>query len=105
MTIVYSPYVIHRRRDLYEHPDRFDPDRWDHERRPQPPRHAFLPFGGGARKCIAEDFAMTHATIALATITARWRLTPTPGCRIRPSLAITLAPNGLRMQVTQRSAR
>ncbi|MFG2648956.1 cytochrome P450 [Streptomyces sp. NPDC048436] len=105
MTIGYSPYVIHRRSDLYEHPDRFDPDRWDHERRPQPPRHAFLPFGGGARKCIAEDFAMTHATIALATITARWRLTLVPGCRIRPSMAITLAPNGLRMQVTPRSAQ
>jgi pentalenene oxygenase len=105
MTIVYSPYIIHRRRDLYEQPDRFDPDRWDHERRPQPPRHAFLPFGGGARKCIAEGFAMTHATIALATITARWRLTPVPGCRIRPPMAIALSPNGLRMRVTTRSPR
>ncbi|MFE9366010.1 cytochrome P450 [Streptomyces sp. NPDC006978] len=105
MTVIYSPYVIQRLSDLYEQPDRFDPDRWDHDRRPQPPRHAFLPFGGGARKCIAEDFAVTHATIALATITARWRLTPAPGCRVRPSVAITLAPNGLRMQVSPRSVR
>jgi hypothetical protein len=26
--LLYSPYVIRRREDLYPHPDRFDPDRW-----------------------------------------------------------------------------
>lgn len=27
-TVVYSPYLIHHRADLYDDPDRFDPDRW-----------------------------------------------------------------------------
>lgn len=48
---------------------------------------------------------MTHAAIALATITTRRRLIPVPGCRIRPSMAIALSPNGLRMRVTARSPR
>jgi pentalenene oxygenase len=102
--LLLSPYLIHRRSDLYEEPTRFDPDRWDNALRTPPPRRAFIPHGAGARKCIAEQFSMVNAAIALATIVSRWRLTPDPAWRFRHRMALTSSPRGLRMRVTTRSA-
>lgn len=102
--VAYSPYLVHHRADLFERPETFDPDRWD-PARPQPPRHALIPFATGARKCIGDTFAMTEATLALATIAARWRLEHPSGQReVRPALGATLRPRELRMRATARTA-
>ncbi|MEU7580743.1 cytochrome P450 [Streptomyces sp. NPDC041068] len=101
-SVVYSPYLIHHRQDLYDDPEAFDPDRWD-PKRPQPPRHALLPFASGARKCIGDTFGMTEAVLALATITARWRLEHRPGHqRVRPALGLALRPRSLDMRAEPR---
>ncbi|WKU48275.1 cytochrome P450 [Streptomyces sp. VNUA116] len=97
--IAFSPYLIHRRPDLYADAGRFDPGRWDG---PQPDRAAYLPFGAGARQCIGARFAVAEATLALTTITARWRLLPLTGRPLRPSAKVTLGPRGLRMCVMDR---
>ncbi|MFD9574966.1 cytochrome P450 [Streptomyces sp. NPDC059982] len=103
-TVLYSPYLIHRRPDLYPDPDRFDPDRWAPDAPHQPRREAFLPFGGGARKCIGDRFATASATLALATITNRWRLQPLPGLRVRPAIGgPALTPRGLKLRATART--
>ncbi|GAA3642495.1 cytochrome P450 [Lentzea roselyniae] len=103
-TVVFSPYLIHHRDDLYDQPESFDPDRWDSGLRPQPPRHAFVPFGGGARKCIGDTYGIVEATLALATIAARWRLEPVPGRRVHPTRGTILRPRDLRMRVTARTS-
>ncbi|WP_330252891.1 cytochrome P450 [Nocardia sp. NBC_00565] len=100
-TVIYSPYLIHHRGDLYENPERFDPDRWSDERAAIP-RTAFIPFSAAARKCIGDVFGLAEATIALATITARWRLQPVPGGDVRPVISTVLRPRDLRMRVTAR---
>ncbi|QIS23388.1 cytochrome P450 [Nocardia terpenica] len=96
--IAVSPYIIHRRADVYDNPHDFVPDRWDDtaaHRRP------YLPFGGGARKCIGEQFGLVEVALALATITARWRLSPT-GRPITMSLTQLPTPRGLQMRVNRR---
>lgn len=102
-TVALSPYLIHRRADLYDEPDRFDPDRWLPERRMSSPT-AHLPFGGGARKCIGEAFGMTETVLALAVIASRWRLQTIPGRRIHPPLSVSLVPGGLRLRLVDRRA-
>ncbi|MFD6272525.1 cytochrome P450 [Nocardia asteroides] len=102
-TVALSPYLIHRRADLYDEPDRFDPDRWLPERRMSSPT-AHLPFGGGARKCIGEAFGMTETVLALAVIASRWRLQAIPGRRIHPPLSVSLVPGGLRLRLVDRRA-
>ncbi|AHH22133.1 cytochrome P450 [Nocardia nova SH22a] len=99
--IIYSPYLIHRLPDLYPAPHTFDPDRWDPER-PQPPRSAFIPFGGGARKCIGDQFGLIENTLALATIVARWQLRSLPGQSTHLVRGATLSVRPLRMQATAR---
>jgi cytochrome P450 len=97
--IAYSHYIIHHRADLYPDPDRFDPDRWLDENAERIPRTAFIPFGAGPRGCIGEDIGIAKATIALATISSRWRLEPVPGQRVRPVPSIIMKPDGLRLRL------
>ncbi|GAX17507.1 hypothetical protein FisN_5Hh160 [Fistulifera solaris] len=84
-----STWNLHRSPDLWDEPERFDPTRWD---RPfqnpsvrgwdgynpdkvtglypneQAADFAFLPFGGGARKCVGDQFAMMEAAVTLSVL-------------------------------------
>ncbi|MGW0825980.1 cytochrome P450 [Streptomyces sp. NPDC002845] len=101
-TIVVSAYLIHHRPDLYPDPDTFAPDRWP-TTAGRTPRSTFIPFSGGARKCIGDDYAITQATITLATIAARWQLHTLPGQDLRIALSAALRPRELRMRATPRT--
>ncbi|TGB10003.1 cytochrome P450 [Streptomyces sp. MZ04] len=112
--IVFSPYLLHHQPDVFPDPDRFDPDRFapsstdphnpSGSRRTAPRQGSLIPFGGGARKCIADTFGATEAALALATITARWQLRPVPGPQVRPSRGVIFNPRDLRMRISARTA-
>ena len=102
--LAYSPYLVHRSPDVFEAPDQFDPDRWLPERARTLPKDAFIPFGGGARKCIGDAFGMTEATLALATITARWDLQPLHDRPVQPARRrASLTPGALPMRLRSRA--
>lgn len=103
--LVISPYLIHRRQDLYEQPERFDPDRWDPGRSTLPPRDAHIVFGAGARKCVGDRYATVEAVVVLATITSRWRLRPLTASPPRAAVASALGPRGPRMRPMAREPR
>ncbi|WP_184945836.1 cytochrome P450 [Kitasatospora kifunensis] len=99
-TVAFSPYQLHRRADIYPDPDRFAPDRWKDIDKPPP--GTWVPFGGGPRKCIADTFVRIQATLALATVAARWQLRPVPGQTIRPVGQTVRAPHRLAMRLHRR---
>lgn len=101
-TLVLSPYVIHHRADLYPDPERFDPDRWLPDGGTARPPHSYLPFVEGARKCIAHDYAAVEATLALASIAARWTLEAVPGSTATPQPKASLPPGPTLMRVKSR---
>jgi pentalenene oxygenase len=102
--LVFSPYLIQRANTAFESPDEFDPERWL-DVSPQSIRDIFVPFGSGARKCIGDEFAMTLATLALATVAKRWVLHPTSAGGVRPAkLSAILRPSSLRLRVSRRSS-
>ncbi|MEV0465447.1 cytochrome P450 [Nocardia tengchongensis] len=96
-TVLWSPHTIHYRPDLFPDPERFDPDRWAGDMRKTLPRGAYVPFGGGPRKCVGEYFALTEGTMALASIVARWRLRPTTDRPVRGVFRATLRPHALHL--------
>ncbi|WP_189531132.1 cytochrome P450 [Streptomyces roseolilacinus] len=100
--VAFSLYAMHRDPHLYPDPDRFDPDRWLPERRASVERHAYIPFGAGNRKCIGDAFVWTEATIALATILARWQLRPVPGHTPREVPSAVAHPDRVPMVVVPR---
>ena len=71
--ISVSPYVLHRRRGLWDNPDAFDPSRFLGERRDRIDRFAYIPFGAGPRVCIGMAFAMQEGIILLANLLRAFR--------------------------------
>jgi cytochrome P450 family 97 subfamily B polypeptide 3 len=85
--IFISTWNLHRSPDLWENPEKYDPTRWD---RPfnnagvkgwegynpdkvsglypneQAADFGFLPFGGGQRKCVGDQFAMLEAAATMS---------------------------------------
>ncbi|MFJ6619365.1 cytochrome P450 [Kitasatospora sp. NPDC091335] len=100
-TLLFSPYLLHRRADLFPRPDRFDPDRWLTTASPAP--GTYTPFGLGARRCIGDAFGTTEAVLAIATIAARWTVTPAPGRPVRPARSASLAPRPFTATLTRRA--
>jgi pentalenene oxygenase len=100
--VIYSPYLLHHRADLFPDPDRFDPDRWAGDA-PRPPRGALIPFSGGPRKCVGDAFAMVEAPLILAYVAARWRLEPMEqDVRPKQRLSLVLTPRQQRVRITRR---
>jgi len=89
--VMICPWVLHRTGALYPQPESFDPDRW---LRDAPPPFAFVPFGGGARRCIGEEFALHEAAIVLATLARCLRFVRAWERPVRPRFLVTLRPNG-----------
>ncbi len=92
--VFVSIYAQHYRRDAYEEPDRFDPDRWLPEREAARHKASYLPFGAGPRFCLGMHFAMMEGPIVLATLLRRWRFDIDPTATIREDDFATLRPRG-----------
>jgi cytochrome P450 len=90
-TVFAAPLLLHRRADYFSEPDRFDPERWTTQ---EPPPFAYVPFGGGARRCIGEEFAMREATIVLSALARGFQFEPVPGAVVGVAPLVTLRPAG-----------
>jgi cytochrome P450 len=97
--VITSPWTLHRHRDVYADPERFDPDRWAPGRRGEIPRSAYIPFGAGPRLCIGREFALTEGVLLLAALSSRWSMQPMQR-RVRIDASVTLRPQkGLPMRL------
>ena len=123
-------YSLHRSSRYWEHPDTFDPSRFLRSfKNPDEPDwagydpkkwlgsslypseasadFAYLPFGGGVRKCVGDAFATLEATVALAAFVSRFDFTfagptSTPDKVGTKTGATIHTANGLWMDVTPR---
>jgi cytochrome P450 len=65
-------WLAHTRADVYPDPFAFRPERWlggD-----PPPGYAWVPFGGGVRRCLGAAFAEMEMRVALATVLSAVRV-------------------------------
>lgn len=67
-TLAFGRMAVQRDPALWDNPLAFDPDRFNSSRSAGRDRWQYLPFGGGARSCIGDHFAMMEATLTLATL-------------------------------------
>lgn len=90
--IMLSPYVTHRLPQVWQEPDRFDPERFAPGADPNRPRYAFFPFGGGPRLCIGNNFALMEAPAILSMIMHNFKVRLAEGYTVKTLPSATLRP-------------
>ncbi len=101
--MLLSPYVLHHSPEHWPDPERFDPSRFEPQAMSARPRFSYLPFGGGPRACIGNEFALMEAQVILASVARRYRLERVPGHPVELEPAVTLrAKHGIQVVATRR---
>jgi cytochrome P450 len=98
--VVVSQYITHHDSAQFAEPEKFIPERWTKEFKDNLPPFAYFPFGGGARRCIGENFAWMEGVLLLATIGRKWKF-ELQG-KANPLFLLTLRPEQLKMKAQKR---
>lgn len=93
-SIFVNFYSAHHNPDVWDNPEGFDPERFLPERGKERHRFAYVPFGGGPRQCIGNNFALMEGVLTLAMISQKYEINLCPGTDIRPHMPGTLRPRG-----------
>jgi cytochrome P450 len=110
MTVDYSVYVMHRRKDMWG-PDaeEFRPERWDGRKS----GWEYLPFNGGPRICIGQQFALTEAGYTIVRLTQKFARIESAGNTwdapakgglgiVRHNLSLTTCPaDGVKLRMKE----
>jgi cytochrome P450 family 135 len=93
-----SIYLVQRRPDRYEEPGAFRPERYLES---GAPAGAWIPFGGGVRRCLGASFVTFEMGVVIGTVLRRARLGPASRRPERVRLhAITMVPGrGARVRM------
>ena len=103
-TIVLGTYVVHHNPRYWDHPDRFDPDRFASDRAKGRAPYSYLPFGGGKRACIGSAMSQIEAALALSLFLRDFEFEYAREEPPRISLTVTLSPKqGLPLRVRRRA--
>lgn len=102
--VMAIPYIYgaHHNPAIWEDPEVFNPDRFSAGNRKKIPPYAYLPFGGGPRLCIGNNFAIMEMQLILAEMIRRYHFELLPGQDIQMKALVTLRPfPGVRMKFTR----
>ncbi len=101
--VALSPYTLHRHPAFWPNPEQFDPERFTPEQEANRRHFAYIPFGGGTRKCIGDQFALMESMIVLPMTLQRFRLCLILNQPIEEHALVTLRPKpGILMTAAKR---
>lgn len=101
--VAFSPYVMHHHPKYWDRPDEFDPRRFSGEQSAGRATYAYLPFGGGPRRCVGMRFALLEGQLMLATLAQSFSVRQVPGAEVRPKVRVTLQPSpGVHLRLEPR---
>ena len=69
--VVAGIYLLHHRQDLYPESKKFNPERFLERKFSA---YEFIPFGGGARRCVGEALANFQMKLVLSTIVSNYKV-------------------------------
>ncbi|CAL8170606.1 unnamed protein product [Prunus armeniaca] len=107
--IMISVYNIHHSSEVWERAEEFLPERFDLEGSVPNETNTdfrFIPFSGGPRKCVGDQFALLEAVVALAIFIQHLNFELVPDQNISMTTGATIhTTNGLFMKLSQRQAK
>ena len=86
-TLLISPWVMHRRPDLWPNAELFQPSRFLNEEKGGGP---LISFGDGARKCIGAFFGTTEIAVVMSTLLRHFKVESVKASK--PVGVVTLRP-------------
>lgn len=90
--VCMSPWIVHRHRQLWAHPETFDPERWMGTVPDSLPE--FIPFGVGSRQCVGKHVGSALIRKILGYLVANYRFALRDGERPPlPRGGISLRPD------------
>jgi beta-ring hydroxylase len=108
-----SVWNLHRNPRIWDEPDAFKPERFPIDA-PMPneytEEYAYLPFGGGQRKCVGDQFAIFESIVSLAMLMRRFDFEldeskhPDGECGMTTGATIHTT-NGLHVKLKRRDGR
>lgn len=99
-SVMFSAGASHRLPDVFEDPQRFEPQRFAPELKARLPQFSYVPYGGGAHMCVGMPFAQAELKVILAHLLANWRFEPVSDKPIAMTYNPTLAPKrGIPLRV------
>jgi cytochrome P450 len=91
--IALCPYATHRRADLWERPEEFDPSRFEPAQKEKQQPCSYVPFAAGPRGCIGQHLALFELQAAVSLISRRFRLKLETQGRIQPIPMVSMRPD------------
>ena len=102
--LMIMPYMLHRHRDFWPEPLRFDPERFSPKRTDNRHSYCYIPFAAGPRTCIGAGMAMLEIQLVLARLLPLFRVRPVPDHPVVPLASVTYRPRfGIRATVEPRA--
>jgi cytochrome P450 len=103
-TVLASIGLTHQDETAFPRPSTFDPDRFLGT---NPDQYAWVPFGGGTRRCLGAAFANMEMNVVLRTLLTDFELTTTdaPDERSHSRGIINAPANGGRAEIHRRASR
>ncbi|MCY7351069.1 MAG: cytochrome P450 [Cytophagaceae bacterium] len=100
--VLVCPYLLHRDPARWAFPNAFHPDHFLPERIRERHPYAYIPFGGGPRLCIGNNFALMEMQLLLAILVRQFDFSlATAHQEVHPHASVTLRPKGeLLLNVT-----
>lgn len=81
-TILIPTYCLHHDPKLFPNPKKFDPERFNNERKTEIKSYAYQPFGLGRRSCIATKFALMEIKMGFFHLLSKFELVPAQSTKI-----------------------
>ena len=96
--VLIPVFLMNRDPEIWQHPSKFDPDRFDGKGDYTSAKMGFFPFGYGSRTCIGNTLAQLEASTFMCHLLRRYTIEKEPGFKVNINAGISLTTsNGIRV--------
>ncbi len=96
-------YGLHHSKKYWKEPENFIPERFEKENMKGKPSFAYMPFGGGPRLCIGNNFAMMEMQMVILELLKRYDFELVKDQKIEAMPYVTLQPKyGIQIKIKKR---